>query len=72
MASAPKPRRGATGTHATPAPLRAVLSAASGASLGLYLSVEYFPGFRGDFVANVCLCAACALCAVFLAFTYVP
>jgi hypothetical protein len=73
VASAPKPRRGATGTtHATPAPLRAVLSAASGASLGLYLSVEYFPGFRGDFVANVCLCAACALCAVFLAFTYVP
>mmetsp|Transcript_9360 Transcript_9360/g.37930 ORF Transcript_9360/g.37930 Transcript_9360/m.37930 type:complete len:1127 (-) Transcript_9360:375-3755(-) len=73
VASAPKPpRRGATGTHATPAPLRAMLSAAAGASLGLYLSVEYFPGFRGDSVVTVSLCAACALCAVFLAFTYVP
>ena len=72
VASAPKPRRGAMGTHATPAPLRAMLSAAAGASLGLYLSVEYFPGFRGDSVVTVSLCAACALCAVFLAFTYVP
>lgn len=72
VASAPKPRRGATGTHATPAPLRAMLSAAAGASLGLYLSVEYFPSFRGDSVVTVSLCAACALCAVFLAFTYVP
>lgn len=74
VASAPKPRRGlgATGTHATPAPLRAMLSAAAGASLGLYLSVEYFPGFRGDSVVTVSLCAACALCAVFLVFTYVP
>uniref|UniRef100_A0A7S0I968 No exine formation 1 n=1 Tax=Micromonas pusilla TaxID=38833 RepID=A0A7S0I968_MICPS len=72
VASAPKPRRGATGTNATPAPFRAMLSAAAGASLGLYLSVEYFPGFRGDSVVTVSLCAACALCAVFLAFTYVP
>lgn len=66
---ASSPRR-ARGVAPTPAPVRLLLAAAAGTSFGAYLSLEYFPGSDAALAAPVC--AACALMAVFLAFTYFP
>ena len=51
-------------------PTRFALAAAGGASSGLYLALEYFPGADSTLVA--CLVAASALSAVGLAFTHAP
>ena len=69
VASSPRGRNGAGGGN-TPAPLRALLAAGGGASLGAYLALEYFPGSDVSLAAP--LCAATALVAVFLAFVYFP